>query len=108
MSDIDNINRQLDELMEQANQAQGETEIRQIHGQINALWEAVWARRNALLANMANMKSITDTVKNNDLIEGARLSEAAKLNIQDPYNRSQRQEELLPKPEAKGFVKVKE
>lgn len=108
MSDIDNINRQLDELMEQANQAQGETEIRQIHGQINALWEAVWARRNALLVNMANMKSITDTVKNNDLIEGARLSEAAKLNIQDPYNRSQRQEELLPKPEAKGFVKFKE
>lgn len=108
MSDIDDINRQLDELMEQANQAQGETEIRQIRSQINALWEAVWARRNSLLANMANMNSITETVKNNDIIEGARKSEAAKLNIQDPYNRSQRQEELLPKPEAKGFVKFEQ
>lgn len=108
MEDIDDINRQLDELMEQANQAQGETEIRQIRGQINALWEAVWARRNALLANMANMTSITETIKNNDLIEGARQADAAKLNIQDPYNRSQRQEKLLPKPEAKGFVRFEE
>lgn len=107
MSDIADIDRQLDELMLQAQQAQGETEIRQINGQIHALWEAVWARRNALLANMANMKSISDGVKNDELLEGARLSEAAKLNIQDPYNRSQRQEELLPKPEPKGFVRFK-
>lgn len=107
MSDIADIDRQLDELMLQAQQAQGETEIRQINGQIHALWEAVWARRNALLANMANMKSISDAVKNDELLEGARISEAAKLNIQDPYNRSQRQEELLPKPEAKGFVRFK-
>lgn len=107
ISDMADINRQLDELMSQAQQAQGETEIRQINGQINALWEAVWARRNALLANMANMNSISDAVKNDELLEGARLSEAAKLNIQDPYNRSQRQEELLPKPEPKGFVRFK-
>ena len=107
MSDMADIDRQLDELMLQAQQAQGETEIRQINGQIHALWEAVWARRNALLANMANMKSISDAIKNDELLEGARISEAAKLNIQDPYNRSQRQEELLPKPEAKGFVRFK-
>ena len=108
IADTEEINRQLDALLQQAAEAKGERELAQINMQIQALKDAVWARRNALMANLANMRSVTETVKNNELLNTARQIREAKLNIQDPYNRSEHQEKLVPKPEAKGFVKFKE
>lgn len=108
IADTEEINRQLDELLQQAAEAKGERELAQINMQIQALKDAVWARRNALMANLANMRSVTETVKNNELLNTARQIREAKLNIQDPYNRSEHQEKLVPKPEPIGFVKFED
>ena len=108
IADTEEINRQLDALLQQAAEAKGERELAQINMQIQALKEAVWARRNALITNFANMKSITETVKNNKLLNDSRQIREAKLNIQDPYNRSEHQEKLVPKPEPIGFVKFED
>lgn len=108
IADTEEINRQLDELLQQAAEAKGERELAQINMQIQALKEAVWARRNALITNFANMNSITETVKNNKLLNDSRQIREAKLNIQDPYNRSEHQEKLVPKPEPIGFVKFED
>lgn len=108
IADTEEINRQLDELLQQATEAKGERELAQINMQIQALKEAVWARRNALITNFANMNSITETVKNNKLLNDSRQIREAKLNIQDPYNRSEHQEKLVPKPEPIGFVKFED
>ena len=108
IADTEEINRQLDALLQQAAEAKGERELSQINMQIQALKEAVWARRNALITNFANMNSITETVKNNKLLNDSRQIREAKLNIQDPYNRSEHQEKLVPKPEPIGFVKFED
>lgn len=108
IADTEEINRQLDELLQQAAEAKGERELAQINMQIQALKEAIWARRNALITNFANMNSITETVKNNKLLNDSRQIREAKLNIQDPYNRSEHQEKLVPKPEPIGFVKFED
>lgn len=108
IADTEEINRQLDALLQQAAEAKGERELAQINMQIQALKEAVWARRNALITNFANMNSITETVKNNKLLNDSRQIREAKLNIQDPYNRSEHQEKLVPKPEPIGFVKFED
>ena len=108
IADTEEINRQLDELLQQAAEAKGERELAQINMQIQALKDAVWARRNALMVNLANMRSVTETVKNNELLNTARQIREAKLNIQDPYNRSEHQEKLVPKPEPIGFVKFED
>ena len=108
IADTEEINRQLDELLQQVAEAKGERELAQINMQIQALKDAVWARRNALMANLANMRSVTETVKNNELLNTARQIREAKLNIQDPYNRSEHQEKLVPKPEPIGFVKFED
>ena len=108
IADTEEINRQLDELLQQAAEAKGERELAQINMQIQALKDAVWARRNALMANLANMRSVTETVKNNELLNTARQIREAKLNIQDPYTRSEHQEKLVPKPEPIGFVKFED
>ena len=108
IADTEEINRQLDALLQQAAEAKGERELAQINMQIQALKEAVWARRNALITNFANMNSITETVKNNKLLKDSRQIREAKLNIQDPYNRSEHQEKLVPKPEPIGFVKFED
>ena len=108
IADTEEINRQLDELLQQAAEAKGERELAQINIQIQALKDAVWARRNALMVNLANMRSVTETVKNNELLNTARQIREAKLNIQDPYNRSEHQEKLVPKPEPIGFVKFED
>lgn len=108
IADTEEINRQLDALLQQAAEAKGERELAQINMQIQALKDAVWARRNALMANLANMRSVTETVKNNELLNTARQIREAKLNIQDPYNRSEHQEKLVPKPEPIGFVKFED
>uniref|UniRef100_UPI003868765A hypothetical protein n=1 Tax=Anaerovibrio slackiae TaxID=2652309 RepID=UPI003868765A len=83
IADTEEINRQLDALLQQAAEAKGERELAQINMQIQALKEAVWARRNALITNFANMNSITETVKNNKLLNDSRQIREAKLNIQD-------------------------
>lgn len=108
IADTEEINRQLDALLQQAAEAKGERELAQINMQIQALKEAIWARRNALITNFANMNSITETVKNNKLLNDSRQIREAKLNIQDPYNRSEHQEKLVPKPEPIGFVKFED
>lgn len=108
IADTEEINRQLDELLQQAAEAKGERELAQINMQIQALKDAVWARRNALMANLANMRSVTETVKNNELLNTARQIREAKLNIQDPYNRSEHQEKLVLKQEPIGFVKFED
>ena len=108
IADTEESNRQLDALLQQAAEAKGERELAQINMQIQALKEAVWARRNALITNFANMNSITETVKNNKLLNDSRQIREAKLNIQDPYNRSEHQEKLVPKPEPIGFVKFED
>ena len=108
IADTEEINRQLDELLQQVAEAKGERELAQINMQIQALKEAIWARRNALITNFANMNSITETVKNNKLLNDSRQIREAKLNIQDPYNRSEHQEKLVPKPEPIGFVKFED
>ena len=108
IADTEEINRQLDALLPQAAEAKGERELAQINMQIQALKEAIWARRNALITNFANMNSITETVKNNKLLNDSRQIREAKLNIQDPYNRSEHQEKLVPKPEPIGFVKFED
>lgn len=108
IADTEEINRQLDELLQQVAEAKGERELAQINMQIQALKDAVWARRNALMVNLANMRSVTETVKNNELLNTARQIREAKLNIQDPYNRSEHQEKLVPKPEPIGFVKFED
>ena len=108
IADTEEINRQLDELLQQAAEAKGERELAQINMQIQALKEAIWARRNALITNFANMNSITETVKNNKLLNDSRQIREAKLNIQDPYNRSEHQKKLVPKPEPIGFVKFED
>ena len=108
IADTEEINRQLDALLQQAAEAKGERELAQINMQIQALKEAVWTRRNALITNFANMNSITETVKNNKLLNDSRQIREAKLNIQDPYNRSEHQEKLVPKPEPIGFVKFED
>ena len=108
IADTEEINRQLDALLQQVAEAKGERELAQINMQIQALKEAIWARRNALITNFANMNSITETVKNNKLLNDSRQIREAKLNIQDPYNRSEHQEKLVPKPEPIGFVKFED
>lgn len=108
IADTEEINRQLDALLQQAAEAKGERELAQINMQIQALKEAVWARRNALITNFANMNSITETVKNNKFLNDSRQIREAQLNIQDPYNRSEHQEKLVPKPEPIGFIKFED
>ena len=108
IADTEEINSQLDELLQQVAEAKGERELAQINMQIQALKDAVWARRNALMVNLANMRSVTETVKNNELLNTARQIREAKLNIHDPYNRSEHQEKQLPKPEPIGFVKFED
>lgn len=108
IADTDEINRQLDELLNQAANAKGERELAQIKIQIQALKEALWARRHALMTNLANMNGITQTVENDERLAIARRNREARLNIQDPYNRSEHQENIMPKPEPLGFVQFKD
>lgn len=105
VSDADDINARLDELLTQAANAQGEREIMQIKGEIQALSAAVWARRNTLLINLATMDNINKTVENDERIAIARQNQAAMLTIADPYNRSEYQKKLVPKNPPKGFVR---
>ena len=50
----------------------------------------------------------TETVKNNKFLNDSRQIREAQLNIQDPYNRSEHQEKLVPKPEPIGFIKFED
>lgn len=108
IADTEDINRQLDELLNQAANAKGERELAQIKIQIQALKEALWARRHALMTNLTNMNGITQTVENDERLSIARRNREARLNIQDPYNRSEHQENIMPKPEPAGFVQFKD
>lgn len=108
LADYEDVNKQLDELLYQAANAKGERELAEINGQIEALKEEAWARRNALLANYANMNTITQVVENDERLRQAAMNKEAMINIQDPYNRSEYQEKIVPKPEPIGFVKFKD
>ncbi len=108
IADNDDINRRLDELVEQAANAKGERELSQVMGYIRALEEAVWARRNALIVNLSNMNTVTQIVENDERLAIAKQNRRARLHIQDPYNRSQYQEKIVPKPEPIGFINFKE
>ena len=63
-----------------------------------------WLNKTRVFKGQNNKR----TVKNNKLLNDSRQIREAKLNIQDPYNRSEHQEKLVPKPEPIGFVKFED
>lgn len=95
----------LDDLLERAQNAKGEMELRQIMAEINALKEAEIAKRNAMYANLAGVDSVKKRIQVDKEIQTDKLIDENKLIIMDPYDDSELAKKQYERPEPKGFVK---
>ena len=91
------------ELVNAANNAKGEKEINQIVAQIDALTATEYAQRSALLAKLAELRSIKQKVLQDEYLEGVRNSNQAKLRVTDPYNPSEDVKAHFDRPKGVGF-----
>lgn len=105
--DAEKVSKTVDELLDAANQAEGDMQIQQIKSQLSGLEESEKARQNALLAQLAQLRAIDQKIQTNDDLAYYRQVRDAELHIQDPYHPTDREKQQYQQPEGRGWVEFK-
>ena len=82
--DAEKVSKTVDELLDAANQAEGDMQIQQIKSQLSGLEESEKARQNALLAQLAQLRAIDQKIQTNADLAYYRQVRDAELHVQDP------------------------
>lgn len=102
--DAEVVSKTVDELLDAANQAEGDMQIQQIKSQLSGLEESEKARQNALLAQL---RAIDQKIQTNDDLAYYRQVRDAELHVQDPYHPTEREKQQYQQPEGRGWVEFK-
>jgi len=97
-------------IMDDANNAVGEMQVKQAQVEADAFHQAQTAQRNMLLSNLTTLKSMEKKAELDENLAYTRLVDDAQLQVQDPYHRSaleQKQYEATNPTPAKGFAEFK-
>lgn len=98
----------LDRIMTASASAAGEMQMEQMKVQAEAIQSAENARRDMLLGNIASLKAVEDAVQADEDIASYRQIQAAQIQIQDPYDRTELEQKQYERPTGKGFVEFKQ
>ena len=93
--------------MEAASNAKGETELRQIMEQLNALSVADQSQVTALLAAKVQLESDQRQVQLDAEIEREKQAQDAKIIVTDPYNEERAAASGYEREKPRGFVRFK-
>ena len=102
--DADIVNQTVDNLLNAANQAEGDRQLQQIRGQMMGLEESEKARQNALLAQLAQLRAIEQKIKTDEDLAYYRQVQEAHLHMRDPYHPTEREKEQYQQLESRGWV----
>ena len=102
--DADIVNQTVDNLLNAANQAEGDKQLQQIRGQMMGLEESEKARQNALLAQLAQLRAIEQKIKTDEDLAYYRQVQEAQLHMRDPYYPAKREREQYQQPKGRGWV----
>lgn len=107
LADTKNVDGTIAELLDEAAVAEGDMQIQQVQGQLSGMQEAATARRNALLAKLAELRAIEQKLENDENLAYYQQVENAQLHIRDPYHETEREKKEYQRPEGRGFVGFK-
>ena len=102
--DADIVNQTVDNLLNAANQAEGDRQLQQIRGQMMGLEESEKARQNTLLAQLAQLRAIEQKIKTDEDLAYYRQVQEAQLHMRDPYYPAKREREQYQQPKGCGWV----
>lgn len=106
-TDTETVNQSVQELLDAADQAEGDLQVQQIKGQLQGLDESEQARRNALLAQLAQLRAIDQKIQTDEDLAYYRQVRDAELHFQDPYHPTEREKAQYEQPERRGWVEFK-
>ena len=107
LADNDATREAVHALVAAAANAQGETELRQITEQLNALGALDQAQINALLAAKVQLENDMRRVRLDQEIEWAKQAEDAKIIVTHPYNEERNAVSGYTREKPRGFVAFK-
>jgi len=107
LSDTEEVDGKIVELLDEAAAAEGDMQIEQVQGELSAMQEQATARRNALLAKLTELKAIEQKLKNDEDLAYFRQVQNAQLQVRDPYHETDRERQEYQRPEGRGFVPFK-
>ena len=107
IADGDGTRATVHRLVEAAANAKGETELRQIMEQLNALTVADQSQLTALLAAKLQLENDLRQVKLDQEIEWTKQAQDAKIIVTDPYNEEQNAVSGYQREKPRGFVRFK-
>ena len=107
IADGDRTRETVHRLMEAAANAKGETELRQIMEQLNALSVADQSQVTALLAAKVQLENDQRQVDLDKEIEWEKQAQDAKIIVTDPYNEERAAVSGYEREKPRGFVRFK-
>lgn len=107
IADTKNADGTIAELLDEAAAAEGDMQIQQVQGQLSGMQEAATARRNALLAKLAELRAVEQKLDNDENLAYYQQVENAQLRIRNPYHETEREKKEYQRPEGRGFVGFK-
>ncbi len=107
IADGDRTRETVHRLMEAAANAKGETELRQIMEQLNAISVADQSQVTALLAAKVQLENDQRQVDLDKEIEWEKQAQDAKIIVTDPYNEERAAVSGYDREKPRGFVRFK-
>ena len=107
IADNDNTRETVHRLVEAAANAKGETELRQIMEQLNALSVADQSQVTALLAAKVQLENDQRQVQLDEEVEREKQAQNAKIIVTDPYNEERAAASGYEREKPRGFVRFK-
>ena len=107
IADNDNTRETVHRLVEAAANAKGETELRQIMEQLNALSVADQSQVTALLAAKVQLESDQRQVQLDAEVEREKQAQNAEIIVVDPYNEERAAVSGYEREKPRGFVRFK-
>lgn len=91
-------------LLDVSNNAESDMQVQQAKVQMQALQEDANARRDALLAQLAQAQAVKQRIETDENLAYWRQVNEAQIYVEDPYHRTDRQKQEYERPEGRGFV----
>ncbi len=97
----------LEKALDMATHAESFVEAQQAENIIKALETEEWNRRNAILAEIATLKSLESMQQVDNVVKAQQINNANKLYMYDPYNPTKVDQESYKRPEPMGMLDFK-